>query len=116
MSSPFVWFHHNGVNAEDTKKFFEALFGWKPADGPAGMTMLTEGDGGPFAALAANGGRYGDGEAWIPFVMVDDVDVATTRALSLGAKLIREKSPGPAGEFSIVRDPGGAAMGLWKKA
>jgi predicted enzyme related to lactoylglutathione lyase len=36
--------------------------------------------------------------------------------VSLGARLLREKSRGPAGEFTVVRDPGGAALALWKKA
>ncbi len=115
MSSPFVWFHHNGEKSRESKKFFERLLGWKPSEGPGGMTMLAA-DGGPFAALASKTERYGDQSAWIPFVMVDDVDAATTRAISLGALLIQKKSRGPAGDFSIVRDPGGPAIGLWKKA
>ncbi|WP_437526415.1 VOC family protein [Sorangium sp. So ce726] len=115
MQAPFVWFHHNGEKSNETKNFFETLLGWKPSDGPGGMTMLA-GEGGPFAALASKTERYGDQSAWIPFVMVDDVDAATQQAISLGAVLLKEKSRGPAGTFSIVRDPGGAAIGLWKKA
>lgn len=115
MSSPFVWFHHNGEKINETKRFFEGLLEWKPSDGPGGMTMLAA-EAGPFAALASKGERYGADNAWIPFVQVDDVDGATKRAVSLGASIVREKSRGPAGEFSIVRDPGGAAIGLWKKA
>jgi predicted enzyme related to lactoylglutathione lyase len=115
MSSPFVWFHHNGEKPGATKKFFESLLDWRPSEGPGGSTMLATGAG-PFAALAAKTDRYGDHTEWIPFAMVGDVDAATERAVSLGAELVREKSRGPAGEFSIVRDPGGAAIGLWKKA
>jgi predicted enzyme related to lactoylglutathione lyase len=115
MSSPFVWFHHNGEKAGEQKRFFEGFLDWKVSDGPAGMTMLTAGAG-PFAALGSKGERYGTENAWIPFVQVDDVDRATKKAISLGASLVREKSPGPAGEFSIIRDPAGAPMGLWKKA
>jgi predicted enzyme related to lactoylglutathione lyase len=79
------------------------------------MSMLAA-DGGPFAAVGSKTARYGDKEEWIPFVMVDDVDSVTRRALSLGAALLQEKTRGPAGEFSVVRDPGGAALALWKKA
>lgn len=77
--------------------------------------MLAAGSG-PFAALAAKQDRYGDRDEWIPFVAVDDVDAAAKRAVALGATLLREKSRGPAGEFAVVRDPGGAALALWKKA
>ncbi len=110
----FVWFHHNGTNANNAKEFYEALFAWKASEGPGKMRMLAA-DGGPFAALGSKEDRYGDRDEWIPFVAVDDVDRATEQALSLGAVLLREKTRGPAGEFAVVRDPGGAALALWKK-
>jgi predicted enzyme related to lactoylglutathione lyase len=115
MSFPFVWFHHNGRESKATKGFYESMFAWKSSEGPAGMTMLAA-DAGPFAAIGSTTDRYGDREEWIPFVAVDDVDAAAKRAISLGATLLREKSRGPAGEFAVVRDPGGAALALWKKA
>jgi predicted enzyme related to lactoylglutathione lyase len=115
MSSPFVWFHHNGQKSKQTTEFYESLLSWKASPGPGGMTMLAAGAG-PVAAAGTEGDRYGDRDEWIPFVVVEDVDAATERAVSLGARLLREKSRGPAGEFSVVRDPGGAALALWKKA
>ena len=115
MSSPFVWFHHNGKNPVETRNFLVSLLGLEASDGPGGMTMLAAGTG-PFAALGSEDARYGDQDEWIPFVSVEDVDAATKRALGLGASLVREKSRGPAGEFAVVRDPGGAALALWKKA
>lgn len=115
MSSPFVWFHHSGKKPALSRKFFESLLTLRASDGPAGTTMLAA-DAGPFAALGAEDDRYGDRDEWIPFVAVDDVDAATKRAVALGASLVRDKSRGPAGEFTVVRDPGGAALALWKKA
>lgn len=115
MSSPFVWFHHNGEKSKEAAKFLESLLSWKASDGPAGMTMLATDDG-PFAAVGSKPERYGDRNEWIPFVAVDDVDAATKRATSLGATLVRDKTRGPAGEFTVVRDPGGGALALWKKA
>jgi predicted enzyme related to lactoylglutathione lyase len=41
MSSPFVWFHHNGQKSKETKKFLESLLEWKGSEGPGGLTMLT---------------------------------------------------------------------------
>jgi len=114
MSSPFVWFHHNGRKPRETQSFLESLLDFRGADGPDGMTMLATSDG-PFAALGSKSDRYGDRDEWIPFVAVEDVEAATKRAVSLGASLLREKTRGPAGEFTVVRDPGGAALALWKK-
>ena len=114
MTSPFVWFHHNGEKSKETKSFFESLLNWKTSEGPGGLSLLTA-DAGPFAATGSKKDRYGDRDEWIPFVAVDDVDAATQRATALGATLLRDKSRGPAGEFTVVRDPGGAALALWKK-
>lgn len=112
MSDAFVWFHNNSDNPGESKIFYENLLGWKPADGPPGMTMFT-GDKGPFAGLGA---KEGQPAGWLPYVQVDDVDAATKKAVKLGAAVLKVKSRGPAGEFSVVKDPGGAAIALWQKA
>lgn len=112
MSQAFVWFHNSSDNPGESRSFYEKLLGWKPSDGPAGMTMFV-GEKGPFAGL---GGVEGGSAGWLPYVQVDDVDAATRKAVKLGATLLKDKSRGPAGEFSVVADPGGAAIALWQKA
>ncbi|HEY4238933.1 MAG TPA: VOC family protein [Kofleriaceae bacterium] len=112
MQTAFVWFHNNSENAKAAASFYEQLVGWKPSAGPQGLTMLS-GAAGPVAAVAAaDGGSPG----WIPYLQVDDVDAATAKATKLGAEVLAAKTRGPAGEFTIVRDPGGAAVALWQKA
>ena len=114
MSEAFVWFHNSNEKPGDSVEFYQSLLGWKRADGrtgPPGM-MLFAGEKGPFAAVASDEGVVG----WIPYAQVADVDVATKKAKKLGATVLKEKTRGPAGEFSIVRDPGGAAIALWQKA
>jgi uncharacterized protein len=112
MSEAFVWFHNGSDNPAAARDFYEKLLGWKPSDGPPGMTLFA-GAKGPFAGLGAKEGTLA---GWLPYVQVDDVDVATKKALKLGATLVREKSRGPAGEFSVISDPGGAGLALWQKA
>jgi predicted enzyme related to lactoylglutathione lyase len=115
MSSPFVWFHHNGTKSNENADFLAWLLSWKTSPGPD-RTRFVNAQGGPFAALGAARERYGNRDEWIPFVSVEDVDTETRRALALGATLLREKSRRSAGEFSVIRDRGGAALALWKKA
>ncbi len=112
MTNTFVWFHNHNEKPADSTKFYEKLLSWKPAEGPPGMTMLAAGSA-PFAGLGALDGVTA---GWVPFVQVDDVDAATKRAAKLGATVVKERTRGPAGEFAIVRDPGGAAFALWQKA
>jgi predicted enzyme related to lactoylglutathione lyase len=112
MSSAFVWFHNGSEKPSESAKFYEKLLGWKPAGGPPGTTMLA-GEAGPIAGV---GGLEGKTAAWIPYVQVADVDDATGRAVKLGAEVIKERTKGPAGDYAIVRDPGGAPFALWQKA
>ncbi|TPV93240.1 MAG: hypothetical protein B7733_21480 [Myxococcales bacterium FL481] len=111
MSHAFVWFHNSSNKPTESAAFYQSLLGWQRADSPPGMTMFA-GDKGPFAAVGDDEGVVG----WIPYAQVEDVDTATTQAKDLGAEVIKAKTRGPAGEFSIVRDPGGAAFALWQKA
>lgn len=112
MSSGFVWFHNSSDKPADSRKFYESLFGWTASDGPGGLTMLA-GAAGPFAGLSKkDAGQAG----WVPYVQVDDVEEATSSAVKLGASLVHAKARGPAGEYTVVRDPGGAAVALWQKA
>ncbi len=107
----FVWFHNSSKKPSDAVAFYEALLGWRRTDGPPGMTMFA-GEKGPFAGVGEEQGTGG----WIPYAEVEDVDAATKKAKTLGATVLAEKARGPAGEFVIVRDPGGATIALWQKA
>ncbi len=112
MSDAFVWFHNDSDKPADSVTFYEKLFGWKGADGPGGMTMLTR-DAGPFAAVMPKKGQV---SGWVPYVQVDNVALATKNAAKLGAEVLEDQTRGPAGVYSIVRDPGGATVALWQKA
>jgi predicted enzyme related to lactoylglutathione lyase len=112
MSQAFVWFHHGSDKPSDTVPFYQSLLGWKTSEGPPGMTLFA-GESGPFAGV---GPAQGSATGWIPYVQVDDVEIAQEKAVKLGASLVQGKTRGPAGEFCIVRDPGGAALALWQRA
>jgi predicted enzyme related to lactoylglutathione lyase len=112
MSSTFVWFHNGSDKPADAVAFYEKLLDWKGSEGPPGMTMLAH-EAGPFAAVMPRKGKAG---GWVPYVQVDDVAAATRRAVQLGAELVEDQTRGPAGTYSVIRDPGGATLALWQKA
>jgi predicted enzyme related to lactoylglutathione lyase len=112
MLPTFVWFHNGSDKPAEAVAFYEKLLGWKGSDGPPGMTMLAR-EAGPFAAVMPKKGKVG---GWVPYVQVDDVAAETSRAVQLGAELLEDQTRGPAGTYSIVRDPGGALLALWQKA
>jgi hypothetical protein len=52
---------------------------------------------------------------WLAYVDVDDIRAATDEARALGATIAKDVTEVPgAGWFSIIVDPTGATLGLWK--
>ena len=52
---------------------------------------------------------------WLPYVLVDDIKIATDKAHGLGAQVVKEVSQvGDYGWMSIIVDPTGAMLALWK--
>ena len=113
----FNWFEHASGDPAKARAFYEALFGWKIATVPLGgqgydlIQHATEGIGGIVAT--ADGAPAG----WISYLSVPNVDEAFAAALAAGATAV--KPPWdfpPVGRGADIRDPGGAAVRLWKNA
>jgi len=113
MPSPFVWFDNIGADRTASTAFLETVFGWTSQDiGP--MTFLSQPDSdNPFAATADPMDQI---SGWVPYVEVTDLAAATSRARDAGADIVAENLKGPVGDATFLRDPGGAALALWKRA
>jgi uncharacterized protein len=92
------------------------LFGWKLEDvtmpnGTYTMIDVGEGTGGGMMQHPIPGAP----SAWLAYVLVDDIAAATEKARSLGATVIKDVTEiMGAGWLSIIVDPTGATLGLWK--
>jgi hypothetical protein len=116
MPNAFVHVELNTTDVDKAKAFYGKLFEWTLEDVPMpGMsyTMIKVGKG-------TGGGIMkhpmpGAPSAWLAYVEVDDIAASTEKARSLGANIIRDVTEVPgAGWLSILMDPTGAALGLWK--
>jgi hypothetical protein len=116
MANPFVHVELNTTDVGKSKAFYGKLFGWKLEDvpmGPETYTMIRVGDG-------TGGGIMkhpmpGAPSTWIAYVLVDDIAASTQKAKSLGATIVKDVTEVMgAGHFSIILDPTGAVLGLWK--
>jgi predicted enzyme related to lactoylglutathione lyase len=109
MPNPFVHVELNTTDVAKAKTFYGKLFDWQLEDlpmGPSTYTMIKVGQG-------TGGGIMkhpvpGAPSAWLAYVEVGDIAAATQKAKSLGAKVMGM------GWLSIIIDPTGAALGLWK--
>jgi predicted enzyme related to lactoylglutathione lyase len=117
MANPFVHIELNTSDVSKAKAFYSKLFKWKledvPMDGGMTYTMIQVGEG-------TGGGLMkhpmpGAPSLWIPYVVVDDIAASTAQAKALGATVIRDVTEVMGmGSLSILSDPTGATLGLWK--
>jgi uncharacterized protein len=116
MANPFVHVELNTTDPGSAKTFYGELFDWKMQDMPMPQgtyTMIEVGEG-------TGGGMMqqlmpGAPSAWLPYVAVDDIGAATQKAKSLGATVCKDVTEvTDMGWFSIITDPTGAMLGLWK--
>ena len=114
MANPFVHVELNTTDLGKAKEFYGKLFDWTLEDVPnMDYTMIKVGEG-------TGGGMMkhpvpGAPSAWLAYVMVDDINVATAKAKSLGATVMKDVTEIPGiGWFSVIIDPTGAALALFK--
>ena len=116
MANPFVHVELNTTDLSKAKDFYGKLLDWKLENVPMGndtytMIKVGEGTGGGMMKHPMPGAP----STWLAYVLVDDIAAATQKAKSLGATVIKDVTEVMgAGWFSIILDPTGAALGLWK--
>jgi predicted enzyme related to lactoylglutathione lyase len=116
MPNPFVHVELNTTDVDKAKGFYGNLFDWTLEDVPAGEITYTiikvgKGTGGGIMKQLIPGAS----SAWLPYVEVDDIAVATKKAQDLGAKIMKDVTEVMGmGWLSIFVDPTGAMLGLWQ--
>jgi predicted enzyme related to lactoylglutathione lyase len=117
MPNAFTHVELNTTDVEKSKAFYGSLFEWKLEDVPMGdgssytMIRVGKGTGGGIMKHPMPGAP----SLWIGYVEVDDIEAATQKAKTLGATVIKDVTEVMgAGWISILLDPTGAAIGLWK--
>jgi predicted enzyme related to lactoylglutathione lyase len=117
MANSFVYVELNTTDLSPSKGFYSKLFDWKLEDVPGmGMdyTFIKVGDN-PIGGMMKHP-MPGAPSMWFPYDGVDDINAATAKAKSLGAKVIVDvrEVMGP-GHMSVLIDPTGATLALWQQ-
>ena len=117
MGNPFVHIELATNDLDKAKSFYGALFDWEMKDEAMGGGMsytiirVGQGTGGGMMKQMMPGAP----SAWMPYVLVDDIQAATKKARSLGATILKDVTEVPdMGSLSILKDPTGAVIGLWQ--
>ena len=117
MPGSFVHLELNTDDIDRAKEFYQQLFGWNYLEWPMGDSIYwgvrtPEPPGGGIQTKPMPHAPT----QWIPYVSVDDVQDTVARARSAGAEIIVDfMQVGESGQLAILRDPGGATLGLWKQ-
>ncbi len=117
MPNPFVHCELATTNVAKAKTFYSKLFKWK-------LKNITSSAAGPYTMIDAGEGTGGgimkqmmpdEGSAWMPYVLVKDIDASTRKAKKLRAKILKGVTEVEGmGWLSIIEDPTGAVLGLWE--
>jgi hypothetical protein len=116
--NPFIHAELATTNVPKAKALYSKLFAWKlkdlPMSTPAGTyTLIGVGEdtgGGITKQCIPNAPS-----AWMPYVLVKDIDQTTKKAKKLGAKIAKGVTEVEGmGWLSIIVDPTGAMLGLWE--
>jgi predicted enzyme related to lactoylglutathione lyase len=118
MPNPFIHAELATTNVPKAKAFYSKLFKWKfkdlPMPTPAGKYTMIDPRGGTGGGIMRQM-MPGAESAWMPYVLVDDIDAATKRAKKLRAKIMKDVTEVKgSGWLSIIVDPTGAMLGLWE--
>ena len=103
-------------STDQARRFYAELFGWKIAPAPNGgggeylMFQTPNGGGGITAKMMKE-----QPTAWMPYFTVASVKTALDTATRLGAHVLQPYlSIGDMGAIAVLRDPTGAAFGVWE--
>jgi uncharacterized protein len=116
----FCWEELASSDPEAAATFYAGLFGYTVESmdmGPGGTyRILKSGDRQRAGIMKAQPGGP-PGSHWLEYILVSDVDASTRNARELGAKTLSEPRDIPTiGRFSVIADPTGATIALFKGA
>jgi predicted enzyme related to lactoylglutathione lyase len=118
MANPFVHIELQTKDKAKAKDFYAKLFDWKLEDMPAPAggtpyTMINVGEG-------TGGGMMVNSDPkipphWLAYVGVEDIEASTNKACELGATILQDiMQAGEYGWLSVIKDPTGAVIAMWK--
>ena len=120
VDNTFCWADLNSPDPDKAGKFYSGLFSWglmKDPKDPAGYIHIKNGEHFIGGMLPAEYRNPNAPPHWLLYVHVADVAAATGKAEQLGGKVLMPPSTMEnVGTWSIIADPQGAVLALFKSA
>jgi predicted enzyme related to lactoylglutathione lyase len=114
-----MWHDLTVPNADEVRAFYEAVAGWRSEavamDGYDDHCMLPRLGNAPVAGVChALGTNANLPPQWLMYVVVDDLEERSARAVELGGAVVDGPREVGGGTMAVVRDPAGAVVALWQ--
>jgi predicted enzyme related to lactoylglutathione lyase len=116
----FVWYELMTTDTKGAQAFYPKVTGWRVVSTPMpgmqyDMWYAGEAGVGGMMTLPEEARKMGAPSHWIGYVAVDDVDAGTAKVQELGGRVYMGPMDIPnVGRFSVVADPQGATIALFK--
>ncbi len=116
MPNPFVHVELSTTDLDRAKAFYGKLFDWTLEDAPMPggtytLIKVGQGTGGGMMKRPVPGAP----SMWLAYVAVDDIHASTTKVKELGGTVLLDVMEIPhVGWFSVIQDPTGASLALFK--
>jgi uncharacterized protein len=117
----FCWAELGTNDQPGAKAFYSKIFGWTPVDLTIGpdqvytMFQLEQREVAAACTLSQDQMKHGVVPHWMLYVAVENADVTTGKAESLGARiLVKPLDVFDAGRMAVLQDPTGAIFSIWQ--
>ena len=105
-------------DAEPLRDFYRDVAGWSihPVSmGEYEDYAMVAPDGTPVGGVCHSRGKNaGLPAVWLIYIVVEDLDAALAKCISLGGSVVGEKRGEGKGSFCVIRDPAGAYCALYQ--
>jgi len=115
-----AWIDLTVANAVEVKDFYQSVVGWKVDPVSMGeyedFSMNSPADNQPVAGVCHAQGVNADlPPAWLPYFLVEDIEVSVANVKSNGGSLITEIKSMGSDRYAVVKDPAGAVCAIYQK-
>ncbi len=106
-------------NADEIRKFYAAVVGWKPEPvdmgGYSDFNMNSPATGKAVAGIChARGGNADLPAQWMVYITVEDLDASAKQCEKLGGKILAgPRGSESEGRYCIIQDPAGAVAAIY---
>lgn len=114
-----AWLDLSVKNADEVKGFYQKVIGWTAEPTSMGdyndYTMMSAAGEAVGGVCHAQGVNADLPPAWLPYFLVEDIDVSVADVVETGGELVTEIKSMGEDRYAVIKDPAGAVCAIYQK-